>query len=358
MIRELSQLTPHIYLYDTAEVKSDDRTKIFEQVAEKYYWQEDKGLNGIENSFSNRLEKVITDVSNDQLDVLIDLDGLTISLNTHVLYRHLAPVCMSWLGFDAPFISADNYCLCDGYTHPSTSDKDYLEKLIRLPDAHMAIAGFECVPIDRDRERESLGISPEQIAYLFAAPARKFNRDTARACIQIIQQVPNSVLLHKGNGDLEVIQSIYRELCEQQGVDIQRVKFLPSYKTEEEHRSSYLIADVYLDSYPYNGGSHNLEALWFNLPVVTRCGEQSFARMGYSFLQAVGINEGIAHSWEEYVEWGIKLGIDINLRNSVTKTLIQCKNPETLVPLWNPKKMASDTYSLFKSLLFQNHQEE
>jgi len=353
VIRELSQLTPHIYLYDTAVVKYDDLTKMFEQVAEKYYWQEDKVLNGIENSFSNRLERVIAYVENDHLDVLIDLDSLTIPLNTHVLYRHLAPVCMSWLGFDAPFISADNYCLCDWYTHPSTSDQNYLEKLIRLPNSHMAIAGFECISIDRDQERANLGISPKKVAYLFAAPARKFNRDTAKACIQIIQQVPNSVLLHKGMGDLDVIQSIYRELCDEQNVDFQRVKFLPSYKTEEEHRSSYLIADVYLDSYPYNGGSHNLEALWLNLPVVTRCGEQSFARMGHSFLQSVGINEGVTHSWEEYVSEGVKLGLDSSLRNSIKEKLVLSKHPETLVPLWNPKKLASDMYNLLQSLILE-----
>ncbi|NUN64187.1 tetratricopeptide repeat protein [Pseudanabaena biceps] len=351
VIRELSELTPHIYLYDTAEVKSDDRTKMFEQIAEKCYWKDGKVLNGIENSFSNRLEKVIADVLNDQLDVLIDLDGLTISLNTHVLYRRLVPVCISWLGFDAPFVSSENYCLCDWYTHPSTSDKDYLEKLVRLPNAHMAITGFECVSIDRDKERKNLGISPKQVAYLFAAPARKFNRGIARACLQIIQKVSNSVLLHKGSGDIEAIQSIYQELCDEMGVESQRVKFLPSYKTEEEHRSSYLIADICLDSYPYNGGSHNLEALWFNLPLVTRVGEQSFARMGYSFLQALGINEGVARNWEEYVEWGIKLGVDSVLRNSIKNKLTRSKQPETLAPLWNPKKLANDMYNLLRNLV-------
>ncbi|MFN6142991.1 MAG: hypothetical protein ACK48A_12185, partial [Pseudanabaena sp.] len=106
----------------------------------------------------------------------------------------LAPVCISWLGFDAPFVSSNNYTLCDHYTHPSTSDQYYLENLVRLPDSHMAIAGFEYVPINRDEQRSSLGILPEQIAYLFAAPGRKFNHEGAKACISILNQVPNSVL--------------------------------------------------------------------------------------------------------------------------------------------------------------------
>jgi predicted O-linked N-acetylglucosamine transferase (SPINDLY family) len=351
VIRELADLTPHIYLYGTSDFKSDEYTKLFEQVAEKFYWHKDNPLNGNENTFSGKLTQVIADVSNDKLDILIDLDSLTIPLNIHILYRQLAPLCISWLGFDAPFISSENYCLCDWFTHPSTFDPEYLEKLIRLPNSHMAIAGFECVPIDREQQRKLLGILPEQIAYLFAAPGRKFNNDTAGACIQIIKEVPNSVLLQKGNGDLDVIQSIYKMLCNDHGVDFERVRFLPSYKTEEEHRSTYLLADIFLDSYPYNGGTHNLEALWFNLPVVTRCGEQSFARMGYSFLQSVGISEGVSHSWEEYVEWGIRLGTDTYLRNSIKEKLIQSKQPNSLAPLWNPKELAKDIYNLLGTLV-------
>ena len=347
VIRELSMLTPHIYLYATDSIETDDRSKLFEQVAEKFYWYEDD----IENTYSERLSKVVTDVLNDELDILIDLDSLTISLNTHVLYRRLAPVCISWLGFDAPFISADNYCLCDRFTHPDGVDQYYVEKLLRLPDAHMAISGFESVAINRDEVREKLGITTAQVAYLYAAPGRKFNRDSAKACISILQQVPNSVLLHKGSGDREVIRNIYNEICDEIGVTGERVIFLSSYKTEEEHRGIYAIADVFLDSYPYNGGSHNLEVLWFNLPVVTLVGEQSFARMGYSFLQALNINEGIAYSWEEYINCGVRYGLDASLRNSVKQQLIDSKNPDHLAPLWNPQKLAHDMYNLLQNLI-------
>ena len=113
----------------------------------------------------------------------------------------------------------------------------------------------------------------------------------------------------------------------------------------------YQIADIFLDSYPYNGGTHNLEALWFNLPVVTHKGEQSFARMGYSFVQAIGINEGVANNWDEYIAWGVRYGLEPELRSSVRHYLIDSKDPANLAPLWNPQKLAQDMYNLFQNLM-------
>ncbi|NJL42781.1 MAG: tetratricopeptide repeat protein, partial [Pseudanabaena sp. SU_2_4] len=191
----------------------------------------------------------------------------------------------------------------------------------------------------------------KDIIYLCVTPSIKLNRDTVEAHIQIIKSVPNSLLLYKGRGDLDIVKSLYHEACTAQGIDRKRVKFLTLTSTEEEHRSIYAAADVMLDSYPYNGGSHTLEALWFDLPVVTRLGEQSFARMGYSFLITLGIIDGIAQSWDEYIQWGIRLGNDKALRDSIRQRLIKSKQPEHLSPLWNPAKLAEDMYNLFAEIL-------
>ena len=349
-IRALSEITPHLYLYNTGLGKTDNLTREFECVG-KYYWYEKELAIPEESSYDARLNRTSNDILNDQLDVLIDLDSLTHPFNLHLLNRKLAPVCISWLGFDAPFISSDNYWLGDQYTHPHGVEKHYVEKILRLPDAHMAVSGFEAEEIDRDQARSNLGIQPDQVCYLMAAPGRKFNRGMAKAGVQILKQVPNAVLMYKGIVDLEVVKEVFETECEAIGVNPERVKFLPATKTEKEHRSVYQIADIFLDSYPYNGGTHNLEALWFNLPVVTHKGEQSFARMGYSFLQVVGINEGVANNWDEYVAWGVRYGLESELRSTVRQNLIDSKNPANLVPLWNPQKLAQDMYNLFHTLI-------
>jgi predicted O-linked N-acetylglucosamine transferase (SPINDLY family) len=171
-----------------------------------------------------------------------------------------------------------------------------------------------------------------------------------RSHVSILQQVPNSILIHKGFCDLEVVRSFYQQECLKAGIAIERCRFMTRQPLEEDHHLFYQVADIALDTYPYNGGTHNLESLWFNLPIITLCGEQATSRMGYSFLKAVGISEGVAKNWDEYIEWGVKLGNNPDLRMELQQRLQQSKQKETLSPLWNPQKFAIDSYKIFESL--------
>jgi predicted O-linked N-acetylglucosamine transferase (SPINDLY family) len=343
IITELSQITPNIYLYQTEKINPDDITDKFQQISAKFY--QSSQLNQ-----ETQWLQIIKQIEKDRLDILIDLDSLTIPRHADILHCQPAPVCMSWLGFDAPFISDKNYFLSDRHCHPAGVEQYYREKLLRMPDSFVAVSGFASEPVDRESKRQEMGIESNQVVYLCAAPATKLNPELALAQIKIIKQVPHSILLYKGMGDIQVIQSVYQTACAAENVSFNRLKFLPRNRTEEAHRTVYQLADICLDSYPYNGGTHNLEALWFNLPVVTRFGEQFLARMGYSCLKTLGISAGLAASWEEYVAWGIKFGLDAGLRNGIREQLKKAQTPEYLSPLWNPQKFAQDMYKILQQL--------
>jgi predicted O-linked N-acetylglucosamine transferase (SPINDLY family) len=187
--------------------------------------------------------------------------------------------------------------------------------------------------------------------YLCVAPGRKMNSEMINAQVKILQAVPDSVLVRKGQGDHKVIREMYDHACEQYQVNSQRILFIALTKTEEEHRAIYEVADVLLDSYPYNGGTHNLEALWSTIPVVTRAGEQYLSRMGYAFLKAVNLDLGVAWSWEEYTALGIQLGQNPSLRHQIRTHLVRAKQPQTLAPLWNPRKLAQEMYQVFQQFV-------
>lgn len=344
VISELAQISPHIYLYYVPKkVKEDDMTARFTSIGTKFY-RHNRGVDDIAQAMGE-------EILQDDLDILVDIDSVTEPVHCQILYGQPARACISWLGFEAPFISEQNYFLSDWHTHPRGVEKYYREKLLRMPDCFAAVSGFKSNPVNREAVRAAMRLGEEQVVYLCAAPATKLNRELVVAQIAIIRRVPDSVLIYKGRGDIQVIKSLYWEQCQEQNVSAHRVRFLGINPTEEEHRTIYSIADVFLDSYPYNGGTHNLEALWFDLPVVTKVGEQFLARMGYSFLTTLGITEGVAWSWDEYVEWGVKLGLDASLRHHLRERLRASKQPDHLAPLWNPRKFARDMYRIFEQLI-------
>ncbi len=343
IIRELAALPAEIYLYVTQSQQVDDKTQEFQRIARQFY--QPQSLN-FEESKLELFEKIKAD----ELDILIDLDSVTFSDQLEILYRHPSPICLSWLGFDAPFLSSTDYFLGDRHTHPPGIEADYIEQVLRMPDSFVAVSGFKRKSVEREVLRLRLGISWERIAYLCVAPGKKLNRPLVQAQLQILKQVPNSVLIHKGEGEKSAIKKLYQQACIEVGIESSRVIFFPRTQTEEQHRIIYECADILLDSYPYNGGTHSLEALWFNLPMVTRVGELSLARMGYSFLKTLGIEAGIAQNWEEYITWGVGLGQNLKLRQEFRHQLIRSQQPQHLSPLWNPAKFAQDMYRIFEQL--------
>lgn len=107
------------------------------------------------------------------------------------------------------------------------------------------------------------------------------------------------------------------------------------------------IADVILDTYPYNGATTTLEALWMCVPLVTKVGEQFFARYSYTMMMNAGITEGIAHTDEEYVEWGIRLGMDAPLRQQISQRLLQSRRTS---PLWNAQSFTKEMESAYSQM--------
>ena len=353
VIRELAILNPNIYLYATARFKPDDLTQDFLANSRKLFIP--PSLNS--QIFLDSEQEIVQEIYKDRIDILIDIDSVLTPIHTKILSLKPAPICLTWQGFEPPRVSCQNYFLGDWHTHLSGIETYYYEKLMRLPDSFLSVSGFTCSEIDVSSARSYLGVASNQIVFLCMAIGLKFSKNLAKAHVEILRRVPNSILLHKGSGDTDttgigsnIIRDTYYQECLKMGVAFDRIHFLGRTATEEEHRTIYLVADILLDSYPFNGVTHTLEALWFELPVVTYVGEQLYARASYSFMKNVGVCDGLAHSWSEYTYWAVKLSEDIKLRHKIKETLIKAKQQETLAPLWNPNKFASDFLDILYSI--------
>ncbi|WP_293335632.1 O-linked N-acetylglucosamine transferase, SPINDLY family protein [Microcoleus sp. CAWBG58] len=284
-------------------------------------------------------------IDRDEIDILIDLDSITLDVNCEVMAMKSAPIQVTWLGWDAVGLPAIDYYIADPYVMPESAQDYYSEKIWRLPHTYIAVEGFEVgVPTLR---RDELNIPSNAVVYLSSQTGYKRHLDTARLQVKILKEVPNSYFLIKGGADQKSIHKFFNQLAEEEGLEGDRLRFLPAVSSEEVHRANLDIADVVLDTYPYNGATTTLETLWMCIPLVTQVGQQFAARNSYTMMMNAGVTEGIAWTDEEYVEWGIRLGKDAALRQQISWKLRQSRQTS---PLWNAQQFAREMEKAYQQM--------
>ena len=296
-------------------------------------------------NFSRNTKAIAEQIQKDEIDILVDLDSVTHNLTCQVLSLKPAPVQVTWLGLDASGLPTIDYFIADPYVLPEDAQTYYHEKIWRLPQTYLAIDGFEVgVPTLR---REHLDIPADAVVYLNVQNALKRHPATIRLQMQIIKAVPNSYFLIKGTGDEAITKQLFTRIAQAEGVDPARLRFLKRDPNEIIHRANLQIADVVLDTYPYNGATTTLEVLWMGIPLVTRVGQQFAARNSYTFMTNAGLSEGIAWSDQEYVEWGIRLGKDKPLREQIT---LKLKASRQTSPLWNAQQFTKEMEKAYQEI--------
>jgi predicted O-linked N-acetylglucosamine transferase (SPINDLY family) len=285
-------------------------------------------------------------IHRDNLDILIDLDSITHSFTCNILALKPAPVQVSWLGCDASGLPTIDYFIADPYVLPTDAQQHYQEKIWRMPHTYIAVDGFEVnTPTLR---RQNLEIPEDAVIYFSSQAGMKRFPQTLRSQLQILQAVPNSYFLIKGLADQSILESMVYTLAREVGVSPERLRFLARSPNEYTHRANLQLADIVLDTYPYNGATTTLETLWMGIPLVTRVGKQFAARNSYAFLMNVGVSEGIARTDQEYIEWGIRLGQDESLRQTIAWKLKESRHHS---PLWNGRAFTKEMENSFRQMI-------
>ena len=310
----------------------------------------------VAHTFRCDSQAIANQIFADEVDILVDLDSLTSDIGCEVMMLKPAPVQVTWLGWDAMGSPAIDYFIADPYVLPDTAESHYREKLWRLPQTYIAVDGFEVdIPTLR---RDRLNIPADAVIYWSGQSPFKRHPDTVRSQLQIIKAVPNSYFLIKGivsgekaSSEARWVEDYFLKMAAEVGVDPDRLRFLPEVPEEGVHRADLAIADVVLDTYPYNGATTTLETLWMGIPIVTRAGEHFSSRNSYTMMINAGITEGIAWSAEEYVEWGTRLGQSPELRQQIAWKL--WKSRQT-APLWNAQQFTREMEAAYEGMWEQS----
>ncbi len=293
---------------------------------------------------SNFVPDIAQQIYDDQIGILIDLDSSTSDTISFVLALKPAPIQMTWIGFDATGLPTVDYFITDPYILPDDAQPYYQEKLWRLPHVYVALDYMEVGTATI--RREDLNISESAIVYMCAQRSSKFHPDVIRLQSQILRCVENSYLLIKywlGGAEFE---RFCLDILEQENIPTERVRFLQK-EPYRIHRANLGMVDVVLDTFPYVGGTTTLEALWMEIPVVTLVGQQFVSRHSYSFMMNAGVSEGIAWTHQDYVDWGIRLGSDEQLRQQISWKLKQAKRQ---APIWDGRQFTQEMDAAFQAM--------
>jgi predicted O-linked N-acetylglucosamine transferase (SPINDLY family) len=284
-------------------------------------------------------------IHRDEIDILVDLDSITRDTVCTVMALKPAPIQATWLGWDAIGMSSIDYYIADNYALPENAQDYYTEKIWRLPQSYISVDGFEIgVPT---LHRSDLGIPENAVVFLNPQRGFKLHPETTKLQLQIIKQTPNGYFLIKSVSEQDGVRDFFKALANEVGVPTDRLRFLPYASSEEVHRANLMIADVVLDTFPFNGATTTLEALWMERPIVTLVGQQFAARNSYTMMMNAGITEGISWTPEEYVAWGVRLGTEPELRQQVAWKLRQSKQS---APLWNGKAFAQQMEAAYEEM--------
>lgn len=283
--------------------------------------------------------KVHSLITQDKIDVLIDLSMLLPGNRAGVMALKPAPVCANYLGYPCTSgLPTMDYRIVDHCTDPPGAEAGATERLARLEGC------FLCFKPPADAP-SVMAPSRDHAVFGTFNSVRKINADVASLWARIISRVPNSRLLLK-SGELEDQWKRDRliGMLAQAGIPKDRIELRPFAATPAEHFAMYADLDVALDTFPYNGTTTTCDALHMGVPVIILEGTSHRGRVGVSLATAAGVPEFIARTSDEYVDLAVSLGLDRARRERYRGTL---RDLLATSPLCN----GSDAARRFETLL-------
>jgi predicted O-linked N-acetylglucosamine transferase (SPINDLY family) len=264
-----------------------------------------------------------------EIDIAIDLSGHTEGTRLDVLSHRPAPAQVTYLGFPGtlglPFI---DYLIADPRIIPPELQHHYREKILYLPHCYLP-RDNSVVPSPITPQRSDFGLPDEGIVFCSFNHDYKINPPMFKVWMDLLKAVPGSVLwLMKLNDGAHVNLS---NAAIAHGVDPDRLVYASRLPRVEDHLARYRLADVFLDTFPYNGHTTAGDALLAGLPVVTLCGQSFASRVAYSLLHDVGLPQYATRDLTSYSALALRLANDAAERARV-KMHLQKKLQEKAWP--------------------------
>lgn len=240
-------------------------------------------------------DALASQIVKDQIDILVDLSGHTGGHRLPVLARKPAPVQVTYLGYGyTTGLEAVDYFLADQWFVPAGAERWFAEKIHYLPRSMYCYRPPEGVPAVQTLPALKQG----QLTFGSLSRPIRFNARVIRVWAEILAAVPGSRLIldNKPFADPGVCK-LFHERFAAHGIAPERLML----RYTKAYWPSYHDIDIALDPFPHNAGTTSVEALWMGVPVLSLEDRPPLGRFGSTLLHAVGLNDWLAGTDEEYV---------------------------------------------------------
>jgi len=282
--------------------------------------------------------EVVTKIRAAEVDLLIDLKGFTQNARTNIFAGQAAPIQVNYLGYPGTMgASYIDYLIADSVVIPRSHQTSYSEKIVYLPNSYQANDARRRIS-DRIFTRTECDLPSNGFIFCCFNNNYKLTPKTFDQWIRILQSVEGSVLWLLEDNATAVV-NLRREAAVR-GIDPARLVFAER-KPLPDHLARHRLADLFLDTLPYNAHTTASDALWAGLPVLTQLGQTFAGRVAASLLNAIHMPELITETAEEYERQAIDLAT----------------NPEKLRAIKSKLDQNRLTAPLFDTRLFTRHLE-
>ena len=311
--------------------------------------QHDETTNKFSTLFDNWVDlgdksdqEIIDTIQNINIDILIDLVGLWSSNRINIFNTRFCPLQISWLGFNnSTGLKEVDFILADTNT-VKNEEKEYVTKIYKLPRIWNSHCGFE-----HKRAFNELPFKKNNY-FTFGSLNNfmKINDEVVNTWIEILKKVKNSKLILKSS--LFLCEDALKKKFEDEGL-IGSVEILKKTTRQDflTHINTYDKIDLCLDTFPFTGVTTTFEALWKNVPVITREGYNFNSRCGESILRNANIENFIAKNNEDYIKKAVFYASNISELDNTRKNLFN-KIKET--PLFDTKGFTNDFCEALESM--------
>jgi predicted O-linked N-acetylglucosamine transferase (SPINDLY family) len=238
-----------------------------------------------------------------EIDVLVDLHGLTANARPNIVARGPAPVQIAYLGFPGPSaIPYVDHVIADDFLFPEELRKDFSEVPLYIP------RGFQVSdskrPFGPKPARATLGLPEDAFVFCAFNNNHKITPEMFACWLRILKRSEGSVLWLLEDNPWSKANLL--DHARNAGVDPDRLRFAGRIDPKD-YLARFQAADLFLDTTPYNAGTTANDALWAGLPILTLSGRTYVSRMAGALLESAGLDEFIAFDRRTYEEKAVAL---------------------------------------------------